>query len=37
MPRRSQAEHLRAIADAHWTLAELYGEADRLDEEDDIE
>jgi hypothetical protein len=38
MPRRSRAERLRAIADAHRTLVELYGEeVDRLDEEDDIE
>ena len=38
VPRRSRAERLRAIADAHQTLAELYAEeADRLEEEDDRE
>jgi hypothetical protein len=38
MPRRSWAERLWAIANAHWTLAELYGEeADRMEEDDDIE
>jgi hypothetical protein len=38
VPRRSRAERLRAIADAHRTLAELYvEEADRMEEDDDIE
>jgi hypothetical protein len=38
VPRRSQAERLQAIANAYQTLAELYiEEADRLEEEDDIE
>jgi hypothetical protein len=38
VPRRSRAERLQAIADAYQTLAELYTkEADRLEEEDDIE